>query len=117
MRNARACGSLAQHSGDFVFMFLCVLTVLMTPPRQLQTDEIVGGLATESKQILMQPIPKRVASARGCTARKIESQRFVAGARHILAQLLLVRREDADAAPTPRNRHKPLLGVGRRLES
>lgn len=43
---------------------------------------------------------------------KFQCQRPVAGTRQILTQLLLVRRENADAAPPARNGDIPLLRVG-----
>ena len=46
----------------------------------------------------MQPIPNADDTARGKAGCKFNSQRTVTGAGDILAQLLLVGREDADAA-------------------
>ena len=47
----------------------------------------------------MQAIPKTDATARDKTGHQLNRQRPVAGARDILAQLLFVRREDANATP------------------
>lgn len=64
----------------------------------------------------MQPIPKVDDAARsGCTS-QFHGQWAMAGARHILAKLLLVRRKDADAAPTTRDSHIPLLCICRGLD-
>jgi hypothetical protein len=114
MRNPRACGSLAQHSGNFVLMFLCGLMVM--PPSQFQTTNVFGGSTTEAKKITVQPIPKQQASARNKARREFHCQWPMTGAGDILAKLLLVRREDADATPSARNRHIPLLRVRRRLD-
>ena len=81
---------------------------------QFQTANVVGGSTTETKKITMQPIPKQMASARNKTVRKFQRQRPVTGAGDILAKLLLVRRENADAAPSARNGHIPLLRIRRR---
>ena len=111
MRNPFASGSLAQHSGVFVLMFLCVLMVM--PTSHFQTTNVVGGSTTETKKITVQPIPKQKASARNKARREFHCQWPMARASEILAKLLLVRREDADAAPSARNGHIPLLRVRR----
>src|SRR4051812_24860729 len=98
MRNPRACGSLAQHSGIFVFMLFCALR--MTTTRQLKTTERVGGALSKSKKPTMQPIPKTNATAANETIREFQGQRPVTGASHIFAQLLLVRCEDTNAPPS-----------------
>ena len=64
----------------------------------------------------MQPVPKRIVIERTQAAGKFQRQRPVAGTRQILAQLLLVRRENADTAPPARNRDIPLLRVRRGLD-
>lgn len=46
---------------------------------------------------------------KGQSGGEFHRQRTMAGASHVLAQLLLVRREDADAASPARNGHIPLL--------
>jgi len=46
-RTPRACGSFAQHSGDFVLIFMCRL--MMTAPSQLQSDKVVRGSTAETK--------------------------------------------------------------------
>ncbi len=69
MRNASAFGSLAQHSGVFVLIFLCVLMVMTAS--QFQTTHVVSGSTTETKKITVQPIPKPKASGRNRTGSKI----------------------------------------------
>lgn len=64
----------------------------------------------------MQPIPKTHATPGRKTRCEFQRQWPVAGAAYILAELLLVRCEDANAAPTPRNGHIPLLGICCRLD-
>ena len=64
----------------------------------------------------VQAIPKADATARDKAGRQLHRQRPVTGARHILPQLLFVRREDADASPPARNGHIPLLRVRRGLD-
>ena len=103
MRNPFVCGSLAQHSGVFVLMFLCVLMVM--PTSHFQTTNVVGGSTTETKKITVQPIPKQKASERNNATREFHCEWPMARASDILAKLLLVRREDADAAPSARNGH------------
>ncbi len=114
MRNPRAFGSLAQHSGDFVLILLCGLMVMS--PGQFQPANIVGGATTETKQIAVQPVPKQPASGRDKNRRQFHGQRPMTGVGHILAQLLFIWRENADATPSARNGHIPLLRVCRRLD-
>src|SRR6266567_6546535 len=59
---ARAFGSLAQHSGDFVLMHLFGLQVTTT--RQLETTKSVGGALSKSKKMAVETIPKEYAAAR-----------------------------------------------------
>lgn len=47
----------------------------------------------------VQAIPKAHATVRDKTGRQLNRQRPVPGVRYILAQLLLIRREDADTTP------------------
>ena len=61
----------------------------------------------------MQEIPKTDATAKDKTDRQLHRQQHVPGASHILAQLLLVWREDVDAISPARNGHIPLLRVRR----
>ena len=68
MRNPRACGSLAQHSGVFVFMLFCGLRVTTT--RQLETTKCVGRVLPKSEKTTVQPIPKSDATARNETGRE-----------------------------------------------
>jgi hypothetical protein len=74
--------------------------LMMTTPRKLEAAEAVRRATTETEQIAMKTIPK----ANDATGREIASefkrQRPVTRARDILTQLLLVRREDADATPS-----------------
>ena len=97
MRNASAFGSLAQHSGVFVLIFVCGLMVMMAS--QFQTTHVVCGSTTETEKITVQPIPKPKASERNKARRKFHRQCPMPGAGEILTKLLFVRREDADAAP------------------
>jgi hypothetical protein len=53
---ARAFGSLAQHSGDFVLMGFNWLMTMAT--RRFETAAVVRRAATEAQQIAMQPLPK-----------------------------------------------------------
>jgi len=92
-------------------MFLCVLMVM--PTSHFQTTNVVGGSTTETKKITVQPIPKQKASARNKARREFHCQWPMARASDILAKLLLVRREDADASTPPRDGHIPLLRVRR----
>src|SRR6185503_2513799 len=103
---ARAFGSLAQHSGVFVLMGF---NGLMTTTRKCEPAEMVRSPATEAQHVAMEAIPKANATPRRETASQFKRQRPVTGASHVLAQLLLVRREDANATPPTRNRHVPLL--------
>jgi len=79
-------------------MFLFELMV--TPTRQLETTDVVSGMTTETEKITVQPVPKANATTRDKTGREFQGQRPVTGATDILTQLLLVGREDTDAAPT-----------------
>ena len=72
---------------------------MVTTTRQLQTTKCVGGTLSKTEKTTVQPIPKADATARNETGREFQGQRPVTGASHVLAQLLLVRREDANAAP------------------
>ena len=81
-------------------------------PGLFQSAKRVGGALAESQKTAMQPVPKRIAIERAQATGKFQRQRPVAGTRQILAQLLLVRRENADATPPARNGDIPLLRVG-----
>jgi len=72
----------------------------VTTTRQFQTTECVGGALSKSKKMAVQTIPKEDATARDKTGRQLHRQRPVAGTGDVLAQLLFVRREDANATPT-----------------
>jgi hypothetical protein len=72
----------------------------VTTTRQFQTTKSVGGTLSKSKEMSVQTIPKEDATARDKTGRQLHRQRPVAGTGDVLAQLLFVRREDANATPT-----------------
>ena len=97
-------------------MFLFELTVSVTKAGSFQPHKVVGGSTTETKQIAVKPIPEANGASRRATGGKFDRQWTMAGARHILAELLLVRRENADAASPARNGHIPLLRVGRSFD-
>ena len=86
----------------------------MATTRKFQPAKGVGGALSKSEEIAVQTIPKAKAAPRDKTSREFHRQRAMPGASDVLAQLLLVRREDADAAPSARNGHIPLLRVGDR---
>ena len=88
----RAFGSLAQHSGDLVFMFLCGLRVTTTG--KLEMAELVSRTTTEAHHVAVQPIPEADARARRQTRRQVQRQWPLTWAGYILAQPLLVRREN-----------------------
>src|SRR5208282_194396 len=116
MRNPRACGSLAQHSGVFVLMFLYALMFWLMLLSRMETENSFGGSTTEANKITVQPIPKPMLSALDKTGRKFHRQWPMTGAGDILTKLLLVRCEDADATPPARNGHIPLQRVRRLLD-
>ena len=62
----------------------------------------------------MKPIPKQVAMGREII-HQFQCQCPVTGSGHVFAELLLVERENADAAPPARDVHIPLLCIRRRL--
>jgi len=72
----------------------------VTTTRQFQTTKCVGGALSKSKEMAVQTIPKEDATARDKAGRQLHRQRPVAGTADVLAQLLFVRREDANATPT-----------------
>ena len=84
--------------------------------REFEAAEVVSRAATKSQQIAMQPIPKANAATSGKAGDEFQCQRAMTGARHVLTKLLLVRCEDADAAPTARDGHIPLLRICRGLD-
>src|ERR1039458_10006123 len=98
MRTARSGGSFAQDSGDFVLMFVSGL--LSLPADECQPDEIVGGTPAKAKHIAVQPIPQAVAPPGNEARSQFHRQWPMPGACDVLPQLLLVRREDADAVPS-----------------
>jgi hypothetical protein len=90
-------------------MFLFELTVAVTQAGFFQLHNAIGGPSAEAKQIAMQPIPKMDGATLGGNASQFHGQWAMAGAGDVLAQLLFVRRKDADAAPAARDGHIPLL--------
>ena len=116
MRNPRACGSLAQHSGVFVLMFLYGLMLWLMLLSQMETENSFGGSTTEANKITVQPIPKPMLSARDRTGRKFHRQWTMTGAGDIFTKLLLIRRENAEATPPPRDGHIPLLRIRCQLD-
>src|SRR5260221_11569507 len=92
-------------------MFLCGFQVTTT--RQFQPTKRVGGALSKSEEMPVQAIPEADAPARDKTGHQLHRQRSVAGARNIIAQLLFVWCENADASPPARNGYIPLLRVRR----
>ena len=84
--------------------------------RDFEAAQIVRHTATETQQIAMKPIPKTNAATRRETGGEFQRQRAMTGARYIFTKLLLVRRENADASPTARDGHIPLLRISRCLD-
>src|ERR1039457_6640871 len=78
---------------------------------RLESAKSVSGALPESKHITVQPVPKTAPTARDESGRKFQRQRPVTGTGHIFTELLLVRRENADATPPARNSDIPLLRV------
>ena len=111
MRNPRACGSLAQHSGVFVLIFLYGSMFWLMLLSRMETENSFGGSTTEANKITVQAIPKPMLSARDKTGRKFHRQWPMTGARDILTKLLLVRRENTNAAPPAQNVHIFLCGT------
>ncbi len=97
MRNASAFGSLAQHSGVLVLIFLFWLMVVMTS--LFQTADVVGGSTAETQKIAVQSFPQQRAATRNPAMRKFHRQRSVTSAADVFKKLFLVRRENADAPP------------------
>ena len=58
MRNPRACGSLAQHSGVFVLMFLYGLMFWLMLVSRVETENSLGGSTTEANEITVQAMPR-----------------------------------------------------------
>ena len=98
MRNPRACASLDQHSG--VFLFILSSELIVMPTSHLQSAEGVSGAFAESKKMTVQSVPKPNATAWSEPGRKFNRQWAMPGARNVSAKLFLVGGEDADAAPS-----------------
>jgi hypothetical protein len=97
-------------------MFLYGLMFWLMLLSQMETENSFGGSTTEANKITVQMIPKQMPSARDKTGRKFHRQWPMTGAGDILTKLLLVRRKNANAAPSSRNGYIPLLRVRRRLD-
>ena len=69
----------------------------MTMTRKFEPAEMIRSTATEAQHVAMETIPQANPRSRGETASEFKSQGPVAGARHVLAELLFVRRENADS--------------------
>jgi hypothetical protein len=85
MRNPRACRSLAQHSGDFVFLLVFGLLMSM-PTSLLQTAKRVSGTTTETQHMTVQTIPKAHDATRRRPCGKIQCQRAMARTCDILSK-------------------------------
>jgi hypothetical protein len=92
------------------------LSWLRMTPGLFQPAKRIGGMSAKPQKTAMQPVPKRIVFERAQATGKFQRQRPVAGTRQILAQLLLVGRENADAAPPARDGDIPLLRVRRGLD-
>ena len=99
MRTERAWLSFAQHSGDFVLIFLCKLTIAMMPAGNFPPDKVIGGSTAKAEHKAMKPLPNADRAARSKTRCELNRQRAMTATRNIFAKLLFVRRENADAAP------------------
>jgi len=111
MRNPRACGSLAQHSGVFVLMFLYGLMFLVDVVESNGDGKCFRQLDDRSEEDNRAGDSKADAVRAGQAFREFHRQWPMPRAGHIFTKLLLVRRENADAAPPARNGHIPLLSV------
>jgi len=109
-----ALASLSQHSGVFVLIILFLLMVFALSFFQMAED--VRRALAESKHIAMQVIPKLQATARREILRQFQRQWPVTGTAHVFAELLLVGRENTDAAPPARDCYIPLLCIRRRFD-
>jgi len=97
-------------------MFLYALMFWLMLLSRMETENSFGGSTTEANKITVQPIPKPMLSALDKTGRKFHRQWPMTGAGDIFTKLLLVRRENTNAAPSARNGHIPLLRIRRRLD-
>ena len=83
-------------------MFLCdgLFQVAIVPVGFFQPAKSIGGVFAKAQEIAAKFIPKQDAGLTAKTVGKFQRQRSVAGAGDIFAELFLVRRENADTAPT-----------------
>src|SRR5258706_2948942 len=77
-----------------------------------QAEKYIGAPPAKTKKRAMQPVPKPVAISRAKASRQFQRQWPVTRPNKVFPQLNLVRRENADAAPTARNGDIPLLRIG-----
>jgi hypothetical protein len=89
-----------------------LLSWLRMTPGLFQPAKRIGGALAEPQEAAMQSVPKWIAIEWAQATGKFQRQRSVTGTRQIFPQLLLIRRENADAASPARNGDIPLLGVG-----
>jgi len=78
MRTACAWLSFAQHSGDFVLIFLRWLTVAMMAAGNFPPDKVVSSSTAKAKQIPAKAIPDADHAARSNTGCKFHRQRPMA---------------------------------------
>ncbi|MBU6408970.1 MAG: hypothetical protein KGR98_01155 [Verrucomicrobia bacterium] len=83
-----------------MLIFLCELTIAMMPAGNFPPDKVIGGSTAKAQQIAMKPIPNADYAARSKARCKLNRQWAMTGTRDIFEELLFVRRENADAAPT-----------------
>jgi hypothetical protein len=94
-------------------MFLCdvLLRVVMMTPGLFQPAKCVGGVLAKAQEIAVKLIPKEDTLLLAKVVGKFQRQRTMTGTGHVFPKLLLVRRENANAAPAARDGHIPLLGI------
>src|SRR2546429_5938379 len=98
-------------------MLLFSLNETSMPFGFFQTANGIGSLFAKTQKIRVKLIPQHSAGLLVESFSKFHRQRSVTGASDIFPKLFLIRCEDADAAPPAGDRHIPLLGVGRSLDS
>ncbi|HUZ07485.1 MAG TPA: hypothetical protein VMV89_08345 [Candidatus Paceibacterota bacterium] len=81
-------------------MLIFLFGLVTLPAGECQPDKIVGGATAKTKHVAVKPIPKSVIASRDKAGCKFHRKRAMSRARDIFAQLLFVRREDADATPS-----------------
>ena len=75
------------------------------------SDKAIGGGLAEAEQVTAEAMPDVAAAGAGETGGQIEGQGSVAGADEVLAELVLVRGEDADSTAAAGDADVPLLGI------